>query len=252
MSVNASYNKELAFIYRSDQFECVTQDTVDGFGASMFSYAFHTAANNVGVRNLANPPNFCRAHFTRDSPFRRKPYFAVFREKSSQKGFVACNVHLWTNETSQELLRLSKLFKEASGPILLFGDFNTDSNDRSAMAQTWPNFLQEDQQKTWMEAISREIPTNLLVAKEKKHFDNILLHHNEIWSMNEDSSWVQPCPESVMVKIQQRVNVQSSLRQGPTTRNSNTMTRLQQELTLAWSDHCLVVATLSLERKDSS
>eukprot|EP00963_Diacronema_lutheri_P010106 scaffold957_cov322-Pavlova_lutheri.AAC.11 len=209
MSANASHKEEFAFIYKSDEFECVTQDTFDGFGG-------------------------------------------IFREKSSQQGFVACNVHLWTNETSQELLRLSKLFEEAAGPILLLGDFNTDSNDSSAMAQAWLDFLHKDQQKTWNEALSRVIPTNLSVAKEKKHFDNVLLHCNEIWSMNEESSWVQPCPESVMVRTLQEVNREASLRQGPTTRNSHPMTRLQQELTLAWSDHCPVVATLSLKRKDCS
>lgn len=252
MSANASHQEEFAFIYKSDQFDCVTHDTFDGFGASTFTEKFQNEASNVGVRNLTNPPNFRRAHFVGDSPFQRKPHFAVFREKSSREGFVACNVHLWTNETSQELLRLSKLFEEASGPILIFGDFNTDSNDRPAMARAWPDFLREYQQKAWMEAISRDIPTNLSVARERKHFDNILLHRNGIWSMNKESSWVQPYPESVMVKIEQEVNVQASLRQGPTTRNSNTMTRLQQELTLAWSDHCPIVATLSLKRKDSS
>lgn len=250
MSANAGRMEEFAFIYKSDKFECVTQDTFDGFGASRFSDVFQTAANNVGVHNLANPPSFRRAHFVGGSPFRRKPHFAVFREKASLRGFVACNVHLWTNETSQELLRLSKLFEEATGPILLFGDFNTDSNDSSAMAQAWPEFLQKDKPETWKEALSRDIPTNLLVARERRHFDNILLRSNEIWSMNEDSSWVQPCPDSVMVRTLQEVNQEANVREGPTTRNSHPMTRLQQEISLAWSDHCPVVTTFSLKQKD--
>lgn len=252
MSANASHKEEFAFIYKSDEFECVTQDTFDGFGASNFSETFRNEASNVGVHNLTNLPNFRRADFVGGSPFQRKPHFAVFCEKSSQQGFVACNVHLWTNKTSQELLRLSKLFEEAAGPILLLGDFNTDSNDSTAMAQAWQDFLEKDQRKTWKEALSNDIPTNLLVAKEGKHFDNVLLHCNEIWSMNEESSWVQPCPESVMVRTVQEVNREASLRQGLMTRNSDPMTRLQQELTLAWSDHCPVVATLSLKQKDCS